>query len=121
MAFMKTEEKMNNDWLDLQGRRYELNCKGYLVDPAAWDERLLAWFAEQEQLEISNEHREVIFYLRSYFAEQKVHPVVRVISKAMVGFLGQDKGSMAYFHKLFPGGIHQAFRVAGLPMQHSCC
>jgi sulfur relay (sulfurtransferase) DsrC/TusE family protein len=35
--------------------------------------------------------------------------------------LGAEKGSVRYFHTLFPGGIHQAFLIAGLPMMDSCC
>ena len=112
---------MMNEWLELAGKRYELDCKGYLIDMSLWDEPLLSWFATQEQIQITSDHRQVIDFIRNYFSEKKGHPVVRMISTAMHEILGPDKGSVKYFHILFPGGIHQAFKVAGLPMQHSCC
>lgn len=57
----------------------------------------------------------------SFYEENKVHPVIRMITGALAKSLGSEKGTIKYFHNLFPVGIHQAFRIAGLPVKHSCC
>ena len=112
---------MINDWLDLAGKRYELNNKGYLLNMSQWDESILKWFADKESVKITPDHHTVIEILRKYFTEHNLHPAVRTITSAMNQSLGQEKANLKYFHKLFPGGIHQAFKIAGLPMQDSCC
>jgi tRNA 2-thiouridine synthesizing protein E len=107
--------------VELNGKRYELNCKGFLVDMSAWDEQLRDWFAEQEKIELTDEHLKVIDFFRNYYGENNEHPVVRVVAADMVEKLGREKGTTKYFHQLFPSGIHQAYMIAGLPMKHSCC
>jgi len=47
--------------------------------------------------------------------------VIRKITEELAKQFGQEKGTIKYFHALFLGGIHQAFLIAGLPMQDSCC
>jgi len=79
------------------------------------------WFAEQEKIELTDEHHKVIDFLHSYFRENNEHPAVRVITTDMVEKLGRAKGTIKYSHTLFPAGIHQAYLIAGLPMKHSCC
>lgn len=112
---------MLNDWLDLAGKRYELNKKGYLLDMSQWDGDILDWFAGQEGIDIGPDHHAVIMLLRNYFAEHKLHPALRTITTGMGESLGAAKANVKYFHQLFPGGIHQAFKIAGIPMQDSCC
>jgi tRNA 2-thiouridine synthesizing protein E len=109
------------EFLELNGKRYELNCKGFLVDMSSWDEQLRDRFAEQEKITLTDEHHMVIDFLRSYFEENNEHPVIRMITADMVEKLGREKGTPKYFHKLFPAGIHQAYLIAGLPMKQSCC
>ena len=110
-----------NRYREINGLRYAFDDKGYLVDPSTWDPGLRDWLAGQEHLVLSEEHHIIIDYLRRYYEENKVHPVVRMITAAMTEFLGSEKGTSKYFHSLFPVGIHQAFRIAGLPVKHSCC
>ncbi len=107
--------------VELNGKRYELNCKGFLVDMSHWDVLLRDWFAEQEKIELTDEHLKVIDFLRNYYGENNEHPVIRMITADMVEKLGREKGAVKYFHQLFPSGIHQAYMIAGLPMKHSCC
>lgn len=109
------------DSIELNGIRYELDCKGYLLDLARWDHQLRDWFAEREKVQLTDDHHKVIDFMRRYFEENRVHPVVRMITTEMAERLGLEKGNIKYFHILFPSGIHQAFMIAGLPMKHSCC
>lgn len=99
----------------------EFDSKGYLVDPAAWNPDLRDRLAAEENVVLNEEHHQVIYFLRSYFLENRMHPVIRMITASMSETLGADKGTAKYFHRLFPAGINQAFRIAGLPIKHSCC
>jgi len=112
---------MITDWLELKDKRYELNNKGYLLNMSQWNEDILKWFADQEAIDLSPDHHIIIMILRGYFSEHNLHPAVRTITSAMTQSLGPEKANLKYFHKLFPGGIHQSFKIAGLPMQDSCC
>jgi len=108
-------------FIELSGKQYELNNKGFLVDTSCWDEQLRDRLAEEEKVTLTDDHLIVIDFLRCYFKENNEHPVIRIITADMVKKLGREKGTIKYFHVLFPVGIHQAYRIAGLPMKHSCC
>ena len=105
----------------LENKTYLVNDKNYLKNFHDWDERIRDWLASAEQVELSPEHIHIIELLRRLYAQNSKHPVLRMITTDMTGRFGAEKGTVKYFHSLFPGGIHQAFLVAGLPMQDSCC
>lgn len=107
--------------MELHGTYYELDDKGYLTDMSRWDSRLRDWLAVRENIALTAEHLAVIDFLRGYYQQHGTHPVVRMITAEMAGALGPDKATIKYFHVLFPAGIHQAFKIAGLPMKQSCC
>jgi TusE/DsrC/DsvC family sulfur relay protein len=102
-------------------RKYLVNDKYYIKNFSDWDEELRDWLAEKEALKLNSEHIFVIYFLRHAFEHHRRHPVVRMITTALSGQFGNKHGTVKYFHTLFPGGIHQAFLIAGLPMQDSCC
>lgn len=100
---------------------YLVNDKNYLRRFEDWDERIREWLAAAERIELNEEHLHILDLLRRLYAQNRKHPVLRMVTADMAGRFGVDKGTVRYFHSLFPGGIHQAFLVAGLPMQDSCC
>jgi len=103
------------DFIELDGTLYELDFKGHLQDFNIWSPRLMEWYAEQEKIELTDDHCMVIDYLRKYFEKNKALPVVRGVIEEMGEKIGRDKGTIQYFHTLFPTGIHQAHKIAGLP------
>ena len=107
--------------ISIDSKDYLLNDKFYMKDFFTWDSSIRDWLASQEKLELGEEHHYVIKFLRDNFTETKVHPVVRTITFELKKQFGSDKSTVKYFHSLFPGGIHQAFLIAGLPMMDSCC
>lgn len=102
-------------------KKYELNDRCYLIEFGDWDEQIRDWLAEKEQIELQQEHLSVISSIREAYTKYKRHPVIRTVTTVLADRYGEEKGTVRYFHSLFPGGIHQAFLVAGLPMQDSCC
>jgi TusE/DsrC/DsvC family sulfur relay protein len=107
--------------MSLGSKQYLLNDKFYVKNFFDWDEQLRDWLASQEKVVLGEEHYFAIQCLRNYYSQMMVHPVVRTITLELQKQFGNEKGNVKYFHSLFPGGIHQAFLIAGLPMVDSCC
>ena len=107
--------------IQLHGKQYEFDSEGYLVNMSQWDTEIRDWLAKKDGIKLSDEHCTVIGYLRQYYEENENHPEIRMITKAISERLGREKGNAKYFHVLFPDGIQQADKLAGLPKRHSCC
>ncbi len=105
----------------IDSKKYRVNDKYYVIEFSSWDENLRDWLAEKENISLNDEHISVIDFLRDMFQLNKNHPVIRTVTSELAMRFGADKGSVKYFHTLFPKGIHQAFLIAGIPMQDSCC
>ena len=105
----------------ISSKKYLLNDKYYLKNFTDWDEAIRDWLASRENILLNSEHLQVIHFLRRTFEQSKRHPVIRIITAHLANQLGREKGTVKYFHVLFPGGIHQAYLIAGIPMQDSCC
>ena len=105
----------------LQSKNYLLGDKFYLKNFSDWDENIRDWLAQKENTELTSEHLIVIEFLRKSYSSNNRHPAVRMVTTELAKRLGGDKSLVKYFHSLFPGGIHQAFLIAGLPMMDSCC
>jgi TusE/DsrC/DsvC family sulfur relay protein len=107
--------------VNLGSKKYIVNDKYYLKNFSDWNEQIRDWQAERERIILLSEHIVVIDFIRKAFEQYKRHTVVRMITAEMSDQFGIEKGTVKHFHNLFPGGIHQAFLIAGLPMQDSCC
>lgn len=107
--------------IEIKSKKYSVNDRYYLIDFSAWDEKIRDWLANKEEIAICPEHLHVINHLRSLYSQNKRHPPIRAVTLELSKKFGADKGTTKYFHKLFPKGIHQAYLIAGIPMQDSCC
>ena len=54
--------------------------------------------------ELTDEHWDIINFLREYYEEYQIAPAVRVLTKAVGKEAGQDKGNSKYLYGLFPYG-----------------
>lgn len=107
--------------VELGAKCYLLNEKNYLKNFDDWDEQIRDWLAMIEKIELRQDHLYIIELLRNLYFKNKKHPILRMVTTDITIQLGAEKGTVKYFHRLYPGGIHQAFLIAGLPMQDSCC
>ena len=106
---------------EVNGKSFESDEEGYLVDLASWNEELANLIAKDEEIEMTEEHWEVVNFLREYYNEYQIAPAVRVLIKAVKKKLGADKGSNKYMYELFPyGPAKQACKIAGLPKPTGC-
>jgi len=106
---------------ELDGKVYEADEEGYLVDISAWSTGLAELIAKDENIEMSDDAWEVVNFLRDYYEEYQIAPAVRVLTKAIKKKLGADKGNSKYLYELFPyGPAKQACKIAGLPKPTGC-
>lgn len=107
-------------YLELNGKRYLLSDQNHLLDLSTWDHQIRDYIAHELDLTLSEDHIKVINLIRASYKKRRKHPFVRVVTADMAREMGEEKGTMRYFYNLFPKGIHQAFQLAGLPMQGFC-
>lgn len=107
-------------YLELNGKRYLLSDDNQLLDLTSWDYQIRDYIALQQGLKLSDDHVKVIELIRRSYEQRNKHPFVRVVTADMAKEMGPEKGTLRFFYNLFPKGIHQAFQLAGLPMQGFC-
>ena len=106
---------------ELNGKTYETDEEGYLINLSDWTEDAANYLAKTENLELSPAHWEVLNFLRQYYTDFQIAPAVRVLTKAIGKQLGADKGTSKYLYELFPyGPAKQACKIAGLPKPTGC-
>ena len=101
--------------IEVNGKSYETDEEGYLVNLGEWNEDVANFIAKVENVDMSQNHWEVVNFLRKYYDEYQIAPAVRVLTKAIGKQLGPEKGSSQYLYELFPyGPAKQACKIAGL-------
>jgi len=103
-------------FIEKDGRKIEVNEEGFLARPEDWTEetaRVLA-MVEEGLAELTAEHWAVVNYIRGYFVEKGLAPMVRKIC--------QTTGlPLKHIYELFPSGPAKgACKVAGLPKPDGC-
>jgi TusE/DsrC/DsvC family sulfur relay protein len=106
---------------DLDGVVYQVTDHGNLLDSSQWSEKIAVHMAHREGIELTRDHWEVINYLRKFYFEYGVTPMVRLLMKYMKEHLGPERSSEQYLYKLFPvGPSRQGSRIGGLPEPQGC-
>ncbi|NIO27714.1 MAG: TusE/DsrC/DsvC family sulfur relay protein [Candidatus Latescibacteria bacterium] len=102
-------------YADLGGKNLEIDEDGFIQDPDAWDEAVAKALAETEGVaDMSDEHWKVVNYLREYYLEYSMAPMIRKLCKE-TGF------PLKKIYELFPSGPAKgACKVAGLPKPTGC-
>lgn len=94
---------------------------GYLIDISDWNEDIARQLAQQEQIELSEDHWEIIYLLREFYQEFQLSPAMRPLIKRTAQKLGGEKGRSIYLLQLFPGSPAKiASKIAGLPRPTNC-
>ena len=107
--------------IEVNGKSYETDEEGYLVNLGEWDVDVANYIAGTENITMTDQHWEVVNFLREYFEEYQIAPSVRVLTKAIGKKLGPEKGTSEYLYGLYPYGPgKQACKIAGLPKPTGC-
>ncbi|MFH1844294.1 MAG: TusE/DsrC/DsvC family sulfur relay protein [bacterium] len=88
---------------------------GFIQEPDQWDEKVAAALATTEGIDaLTEDHWKVMNYLRNYYLEFGVAPMIRKLCKE-TGF------KLKEIYELFPSGPAKgACKVAGLPKPTGC-
>lgn len=102
--------------LAVNGKEIKTDSEGYIVNLDEWSEDFVRALAQQEGLTLTDEHWEVIRFLRDYYQEHSVQAQVRVMIKHFSQAWGPERGNNHYLHQIFPKGgpQKQGNRLAGL-------
>lgn len=101
--------------LELDGKIYETDEEGFLLDPHDWNESLARYIAQGENLELSPERWAVVRYVREHFDSHGQVPEARYVLKELTKSFGKDKGTRKFLYELFPYGYgQQACKIAGM-------
>ena len=107
--------------IEYQGQIIETDPQGYLKNVQDWQPELMPLLAQEEEIELTDDHIEVILFVRDFYIEFNTSPSIRMLVKAMSKKYGEDKGNSRYLYRLFPKGpAKQATKLAGLPKPVKC-
>jgi len=86
------------------------------LDLEDWDEAQAQRTARQEGIELTEEHWEVVRYLREYYLKQGPAENGRELSDVLDARYA-EQGGRSFLRRLFPQGpVAQGMRIAGLPV-----
>ena len=70
------------DYIEANGQKIEVDEDGFLVDPDTWNEEVVRIFAKVEEVsELTEDHWKVINYLRDYYKQFGIAPMIRKLCK----------------------------------------
>ena len=117
----REEDALNEDETAHAHRRaerqtYAVDENGFLQDPSIWNDEVAADLATTEGIaEMTDEHWELVRYLRDYYLKFGIAPMVRKLCKETG--LQAHATSTSCFR---PGPANGACKVAGLPKPTGC-
>ena len=101
--------------IEVNGKAYELDDEGHLVNLDDWTPELVRELARRDDIDpLTDEHLRILNYIREYRRQHGVAPMLNLLQKDC---------DIAYreLHRLFkknPG--KRAAKLAGLPKQEGC-
>ena len=102
--------------IELAGKKYEVDEDGFLQELDKWNEEFANAYAKEEGIDgsLTEDHWKVIHYLRSYYQQFGIAPMIRKLCKE-TGF------KLNQVYEMFPSGPAKgACKVAGLPKPTGC-
>lgn len=99
----------------LAGTAVDLDDEGFFTDPSQWTEDMAVELAAENGIEtLTDQHWQVLHFMRKEYDEKGTGPTVRV--------LGKTSGvSVKELYQLFPKGpAKMAAKIAGIPKPRGC-
>ncbi len=86
--------------------------EGYLIDPADWTEDFALAAAAREGIALTDDHWQVIRFMRSYLDDRRITPDARFVIRHLKETRGTERDRL---FELFPYGyVQQACKIAGM-------
>jgi len=104
------------DYLNVDGKKVAIDQEGYIQDMDEWSKAFSVALAEKEGLTLTQDHWDVIYYIRSYYEEHRVQAQVRDMINHFKKVWGPERGNNHYLHEIFlkGGPQKQGNRLAGI-------
>jgi len=101
--------------IKLKGQDYEIDGDGFLKSPDLWDEEIAKELANHDGTgDLNEKHWAVIHYIRNYWKENDIAPMVRLVCQ-------NANVRLKEVYELFPlGPAKGACKIAGLPKPDGC-
>jgi TusE/DsrC/DsvC family sulfur relay protein len=101
--------------VQLEGLEIDVDEDGFIQEPDKWCEELAVAIAKTEDVpELTPDHWKVVNYLRDYYKQFGIAPMIRKLCKE-TGF------PLKQIYDLFPSGPAKgACKIAGLPKPTGC-
>jgi tRNA 2-thiouridine synthesizing protein E len=104
-----------------EGKTIPLDKDGFLQELEDWSPVIAGALAQREQLELTDEHWEILHLLRAFYSEFQLSPANRPLVKYVALKLGPEKGNSMHLNRLFKGTPAKlAAKLAGLPKPTNC-
>jgi len=108
-------------FIEFGGKQVEVDEDGYIVNLDDWTKEMADFMSGQDGMTLTENHWEVINFLRDYYAKYQIAPMIKILVKEIGKVMGPEKGNTKYLYELFPDGpAKQACRYAGLPKPTGC-
>ncbi len=101
--------------ITLKGQTLDVDGDGFLQNPEIWNKEIASLLAEEDGTgELTEKHWAVIHYIRDYWKENDMAPMVRKVCQSANLRLRE-------VYELFPmGPAKGACKIAGLPKPDGC-
>jgi len=107
--------------LIVDGLSLDTTEDGFLRDRDAWNRQVAEALATADNIQLGEEHWEILYFIRNYYSQFKHLPNARMFATAIRKQLGEEKAASRYLQKLFPQGpLKYACKWAGLPKPPTC-
>jgi dissimilatory sulfite reductase related protein len=91
----------------------EVDAEGYLIEPMDWNDEVAVQLAQQENIELTENHWDALRFMREYYAEHQIAVDVRHVIKHLAEKHGPESRNLIF--ELFPYGyVKQACKIAGM-------
>ena len=86
--------------LDFDGKSFEVDDDGYLIDWEKWSPTVTTEMAKQDGLELTEAHWEFINFLREYFKNIQLVPMFKTFMREFAKVNGKEKGDVVFIRPL---------------------
>lgn len=101
--------------MQLNDTTVELDNEGYLVSPEDWNREVAEQLAQAEKLSLTDDHWQVLQFMRGYYDEYQVAADARFVIKHLAEAMGYGAAARRRLFELFPYGyVQQACKIAGM-------
>lgn len=108
-------------YIEFRDKQIEVDDNGFIISFRDWSKDLATHLASLDGIILTEAHWEVINFLRNYYQEYQIAPMINVLVKEIGKVFGPEKGNRKYLYELYPGGpAKQACKYAGLPRPTGC-